>query len=762
MFPPEDSPTASFPYRIESQVGVGSMGIVYKAVEVALERTVAIKVLRPSMLEEETPEVQDDLRRRFLQEARAAATLSHPGVTTVYRVGEEGGIPYIVMEWLAGRTLEEMLEEGSRFSVAAAARLLVDLLDTLQVAHTHGVIHRDIKPGNLVLLDDGRLKVTDFGIALLQGRELVKTQAGVVLATPKFAAPEQLRGIEVDGRSDLFAVGILLYRLVSGQYPFEGQSFMELANAILAKEPTPVRDLVADVPLGIEAILRTALHKERRDRFESAAAMAQALHPFTVNAAPDVPPSAETAPAKKSVVSTIRIGPAHYELPADPRLAMVRVVDGWPSKPLSRQPIAPLLDRLLEKPFHAPAFAGALSVGDTCLFLRGGVLLGAIDRRTGQRGDQVVEGLPEAAVPTLFPLPANLPEGVVTLMASILHPPKVRHADLDSSFVNLPALASKLREEKFDGMLRLQRGEAWALIFFDQGNNALSVFSKGWDQVQVEESWQRWVSEVSVRATVEEKHERPLNLWYRRGFREFPFLVRPIDQEATKANPSKGSGSGSSSSARVRQMFQSSHAHPLATGQLKLHISPAEGSTTPAGHIGYEQAPAFRLLSWMLDELPQFLARREKTQAWKYLSEWIPLVRNARLHHELPRSGSRESDYFDLVTSDEQGKVLHLGQRMAGMSADIFEEFLQKVIEAKTARIKGGDIGGVVLVAPEFGDDVLEAYAERVKNRRSSTFFGMEESLTGYAGFVRIGARRGFHLLLVQEHPKTFEPLLPA
>lgn len=757
MFPPEDAPTESFPYRIEAQIGVGSMGIVYKAVEEALERTVAIKVLRPSMLAEEPPAVQDELRRRFLQEARAAATLAHPGVTTVYRVGEEAGVPYMVMEWLSGRTLEDLLEEQSRIPIAQAARLLVTLLETLQVAHTHGVIHRDIKPGNLVLLDDGRLKVTDFGIALLQGRELVKTQAGVVLATPKFAAPEQLRGIEVDGRADLFAAGILLYRMVSGQYPFDGNSFMELANAILAKDPVPLHEVLPEAPAGLAAVVRTALSKERRDRFENAAAMAEALRPFA--AVGEEGARVGVSPVEKSAAATLRIGPAQHEMPADPKRAMVRVAEGWSAKPLHRQEIIPLLDRLLEKPFHAPAFAGALMVGEACLFISEGVLLAAVDRRTGEGGDAVIERLPETVAPSLHPLPEGLPESLLALMTSVLHPAKVRHGNLDSSFVNLPALAGKLHEERFDGALRLKHGEAWGLIFFAEGNNVLSVFSEGWGEVPVEESWQRWVSENSVRASVEEKNLRPLHLWYRRVLRDFAFQVRPIDRKTGKPHEP---GSEASTGSRIRQMFQTNSAHPLATGQLMLHISPSEENSAPPEAGSYEQAPAYRLLGWLLEKLPRYLIERDKVQPWKYLSEWIPLVRSARIYHDLPRVGSRETDTFDLVTSDGDGKVLHLAHWVANLSAERFEAFLDRVIQAKTARIKGGDVGGALLVAPKFSDDVLEAYAERIKSRGGSSFFSMEESFTGYAGFVRIGARRGFHLLLVEERDGKFEPLLPT
>jgi len=762
MFPPENAPTASFPYRIVEQVGTGSMGIVYKAVETELDRTVAIKVLRQSMLDEEPPQVQDELRRRFLQEARAAAALSHPGVTTVYRVGEEGGLPYMVMEWLSGRTLEEILEERPRFGVAVACRLAVAVLETLDAAHRGGVVHRDIKPSNLVLLDDGRLKVTDFGIALLRGRELVKTQAGVVLATPKFASPEQLRGVEVDGRADLFSTGILLYRLLTGHYPFQGSSFMELANAILQQEPTPVRELQPDVPAGLEAAIRRALRKDREKRFPTATKMAAELRPFgqqekTGAGAGSGRRPAVRAPKVDDSTPTVRVGPVVRELPQEPRRAVVRVVTGWTGRELDRQPTSALIDRLIEKPLHAPPFAGGVQIDGSCLLFAGGMLLGAVDTATGESGDGVVASLPETSTPRLHPVPEGLSPELVVLLATVLQPPAYRQSHLDSSFINLPALAQKLHEEKFDGIFRLVRGEAFGLVFFVGGATVLAAYSEGWGDVPLDQSWQHWVSEVPVRASVEEKNARPLGDWYRRAFPDLAFDVQPVAEDTG----SSGGSTSASSSSRILQLFGSSRSKQLETGRLALRVSPAGGSRGSSdGPVSYDQAPAYRFLSWMVEELPPFFVEREKIAPWRYLVEWVPLVRKAWLHCSLERPGERESDDFDLVTADADGKVLHLGQRLAKPTPESFRAFTERAIAAKTARKKTGDVGGVFLIAPSFPEPVLEAYRDTVHGGTGS-WFDVEESFTGYAGFVRIGARRGFHLLLVEEEDGgSFKPLI--
>ncbi len=751
MFPLKNTPTDRFPYRIEREVGRGSMGVVYQAHEVALERPVAIKALLDSASDQDESH-REEVKRRFLQEARSAAALSHPGITTVYRVGQEVEVPYIVMEWLEGNNLEQILTAKGRLRISQSVRIVLALLDALEIAHRGGVVHRDIKPSNIMLLRDGRLKVTDFGIATFQGRELVQTQAGVVLATPKYASPEQLQGARVDGRSDLFSTGILLYHLLTHKYPFEGDSFMELATAVLQKPPVPIRNLLPDLPPALDGIIQTALRKNRDDRFQSASEMADRLRTLTGQGSAEVA-AATTATAQQPAATTSAGSLDRKDLPQDAKLAIVNAVCSWPGKQMGQQRVLTLLDRLLEKPLHAPAFAGALKVDNTCLFLYDGLLLGAVDQQTGLSGDEVAESLPSHANPTLYPVPESLSGRIIPLMTTLLMPPRLRHADLDTTYINLPAMVQKLKEEGFDGLLRLQRGAASGWIFFDRGQDVLSLYSGGWDGVPLDQSWQRWVSKHNVRASIEEKAQIPLGLWYRKALRNFVCNVEPVEVSGDALDGGKKPGS------TITRIFQTPRS--TASGSLLLRVSPAKDEGQPEGvDTHYEQDPIFRFLSWSLDELPRFLEERERISRWKYLSEWLSLVRRARLHHDLPRPGSRDADLFDLVTTNGQGKVLHIGQRVAKASAASLQQFKNKVIEAKTARKKTGDVGGAFLIAPSFDEDTLKAYGESVQETKSGRWFAVEESFTGYEGFVRIGPRRGFHLMLVREREQGFEPLL--
>lgn len=752
-FPPPE-PTDTFPYRIEERIGSGSMGIVYRAVDVRLDRPVAIKTLRQAVLAEASSEDRKEMQARFQDEAKTAGRLSHPGITTVHSVGSEGGVAYFVMEWLEGKTLEDLIAERGRLPIGEAAHIIVALLDILAVAHRAGVVHRDVKPANILVLEDGRVKVTDFGIALaMEGDRTAHTKAGVVLATPKYASPEQLRSSQIDARSDLFSTGVVFYHLLTGDWPFEGKKFFDLANAILQKEPKPLRTYLADVPPAVEAVVRKALSKLAAERFADAEEMAMPLRELATAGDWSAVSSSSLPIAGRTGTGTSDHLPRVYrDLPEDQALAIVGLIRSWDGQELPSQPTQALLERLLDKPLHADAFAGALMVDGICLFIENATLWGAVNSQTGEQGDPVASRLPKKSKAVLYPVPAIYPPRFVSLLTSILHPPRRRQSDLDSTFINLPALAQKLGDEKFEGVLRFHRGPAYGLLFFVDGILAASLFSDGWNDVPIERGWVHWVEDYPVVAHVEERASSPLGYWYRHALKNLAVEVKILTGK-------DGDGDGGTTSSRIRELFKSPRGD-ASSRMVRLGIHPIDRSLSD---VDYEQSPAYLFLTWMLKELPVRLAERGKTSHWRYLSEWLPMVQKALFYHELPRPESREEDFFDLVTTDENNKVLHVAERMAQSSEKGFKDFLDRVLMAKHSRVKTGDIGGAFLIAPEFDDDTLTIYDETIQGSMSGSLLGLGEALTGYEGFVRIGPRRGFHLLLVEETPDGgYEPLIPS
>jgi len=253
-------------YEILGELGRGAMGIVYRATDPVIGRTVAVKTIRLS--EEGTGLNRSELLSRFKTEARAAGLLAHPNIVVVYDAGEENGLFYITMELIEGKSLQSLLDFGHGFPVSRILRILEQTCSALQFAHERNVIHRDIKPANLMLTADDTVKITDFGTAkILQFGTAQQTTH--VMGTPSYMSPEQVKGRPVDGRSDIFSLGVMLYEMLTGEKPFPGQSITTVIYKIVNEEPIPPRQLNPSIHPGLNDIVMRALAKEPDDRYQS-------------------------------------------------------------------------------------------------------------------------------------------------------------------------------------------------------------------------------------------------------------------------------------------------------------------------------------------------------------------------------------------------------------------------------------------------------------------------------------------------------------
>lgn len=293
-------------YRVVRPIGVGGMGHVFLVDHVRLQKQLALKVLSPEVLELEGGEAQ---KARFLREARAASRLQHPGIVEVIDFGStKAGLPFIVMEYLSGEDLADRLDRTGPMTWPQAKGFIVQVLEALAVAHAHGVVHRDIKPENCFLSRSAAgtetVKLVDFGIAKVLTEVAGAgplTQRGELLGTPQYMSPEQALGRAVDSRSDVYAVGVLLYELLSGAPPFDHGTPMEVLTNQITTPPPPLAERVPGLvlPPGAVELIDRALAKEPDDRYESAAAMIEALHRVDAPPAPG-PVSEEVAPISSS------------------------------------------------------------------------------------------------------------------------------------------------------------------------------------------------------------------------------------------------------------------------------------------------------------------------------------------------------------------------------------------------------------------------------------------------------------------------------
>ena len=259
-------------YAISATLGTGAMGVVYKGHDENIDRTVAIKTIRKAAFSAD--ELTEALGR-FKREAQAAGRLLHNNIVTVYEYGEEEETAFIAMEFAQGHTLKKLLQAGRGFSVRVIKNISRQLLTGLQYAHDHGVIHRDIKPENILICREGRIKIMDFGIARVESSSL--TSAGTFMGTPAYMAPELFADQEADARTDIFAVGVVLYQLFTGSKPFRGSSMTAIMHQVIYEEPPPPSRLSSTISPEVDKVLRTALAKDPAQRYASAKELRRAI-----------------------------------------------------------------------------------------------------------------------------------------------------------------------------------------------------------------------------------------------------------------------------------------------------------------------------------------------------------------------------------------------------------------------------------------------------------------------------------------------------
>jgi serine/threonine-protein kinase len=342
-------------YRILGELGRGAMGVVYRAKDPALDREVALKTINLA----DDAEERVAYEKRFFQEAKAAGKLTHPHIVTTYDFGEEEGVAYMAMELLDGTELRERLREGA-LPAAEAVDIARQVADALAFAHERGVVHRDVKPGNIMLLARGQAKIMDFGIARMRTTADFKTSTGMVLGTPKYMSPEQIGGLPVDNRSDIFSLGIVLYEMLTGVRLFAGDDVTQITHNVQSTEPEPPTRLNPELPAMLDFIVARALKKDAavryQDAYELAADLATCLAELRVSEAID---DADKE-AGRDTTKTVKLdqadkAPAAHSIVTDTRLPVSRQFDSSAAlarlaKPSKREP-----RQILQAP-HAVGF----------------------------------------------------------------------------------------------------------------------------------------------------------------------------------------------------------------------------------------------------------------------------------------------------------------------------------------------------------------------------------------------------------------------
>lgn len=309
----QEMPKSLGRYEIVRELGKGAMGIVYEGVDPVIGRRVAIKTARRDVLESSGR--AEELMERFLREAHAAGSMNHPGIITIYDADEENGVAYIAMEYIDYGNLQDYLKKRGHIDPEEAVEIAVSICNALHAAHDAGVVHRDIKPANIMVRPDGTIKIADFGIAHTDDSQL--TQEGAMVGTPHYMSPEQFMGQKVDGRSDLFCVGVMLYEMLTNERPFDGEVLSTVMHKVIKVDPIDPKELNFSVPDALSKVVLKSLAKNPRNRYQTGRAMAAALaeslkehpDPAILSLAPvEAPPGSATVVTRPPEPGTVVSG----------------------------------------------------------------------------------------------------------------------------------------------------------------------------------------------------------------------------------------------------------------------------------------------------------------------------------------------------------------------------------------------------------------------------------------------------------------------
>lgn len=742
QFPPLQ-PTPGFPYRIVGPAGQGAMGAVYRAEEPELERPVAIKVIRPAFLRELSRDAARSVRRRFLQEARAAAKLSHPSVVTIYRVGTERGWPYIAMEWLDALSVEDWLRTRGTLSATLVVKLALAVLDALDSAHEQGIIHRDIKPGNIMISADEKIKIVDFGIARMRDSNLARTMPGQVLGTPWYAAPEQLASEPLDRRADLYGLSAVLYEALVGEAPYSQDSLIKLLHAHQNSDVVPVHQRVAQVPRALSDIISRGLQKDPDHRFPNARAMAQAIIALQDTGAAAMSGSGSMRASRRTQiilpdVTMERLG--EFRTPA----MVIDYARTWTERHVGAIGRDDLIREISDRPLHADPFCGAVEASGIWLLVAQGLIHTAFDPEGQVLGDAAIESLPAICDATLYSAPRSLAPGTISLLAAALQPGPVEQGPLDSMVSDLVELQDRLQRDDFDGLMRLSTDEAQGWVFFRQGQRILDIFGGDWEGADDGQRWEEWIDVVSATATVERRKPRFPAVTFRQQLQGLRLIVERPDPLA-------------SSSVREDAVTEAQAIALVPSRQSREELS--RGKST-IGHL-VRSDPAWRLARYAVGALPLQFEQHGRDDRWRRLLASFPEIDSVILHDTLA-VGDGDKATFDAVTCDGQGRRRHLLDQIALGSADAVEAFVKRVMAVKCAGKKGAHIDGAVLMAPRFDDDALQRWMALQDEASGGIFRSAIDSWTHQEGIFYCDGGP-LHILLVEDaEGQDKRPLMPA
>ena len=765
-------------YQLKQELGRGGMGVVYLGQDTRLDRPVAIKVL--TLNSASGSEHQQESILRFQREAKVIARLNHPHIVSIFDVQQKGNQYYMIMEYADGKTLAA-LAGSERLTPQWVARIGYQVCQALAYAHEQQIIHRDIKPGNIILTRRGEAKLMDFGIAQLQVEGTRLTQAGAVMGSLAYASPEQIQDVtSVDHRSDLYSLGVTLYELITGQLPYQATQLSGLILEVLSQQPLPsVRALKPELPEVLDHILMRALSKRREDRYQSAQAMARDLanlagesklsHAtmtgFTLDFSQTDP--GKTSLRRGTLLKRTRLDPQLMQTLERNRHWLLEMSADWKKDTLSGSKLKPVFAKLGEMALFGNTFSGLLVIDQTFVcFVSEGLFTGIVHLSTGQFGSELFAGLPET--PHSLEL-RQAPEGqhhTPLLLANLTaRQGEVLQSQLDASLIESEALLASLNEPEraFSGYIVCHTTEN---IFYFGYLKGLSVFHASAlpdTEASADLDLQGLLSEKGGVLSIYRCQPALVGPSVQNLLRQAHLEVRYAKPEGTRLQSLVDLGEDEWPPHLLKEVKENLSLHLNWEGQSHFQLAGQTHEAAPFLH----QSLNYHLARWIIQDYFFKINASGNTTALKYIYTWIAATQSLWFEQELMGADGKPRCFSAVshgeVPGEGRSKVLHLFRIGSGQEADVLR-FLEDAIAVKKHLTKTGDIGGALyLSTTEYSSEALKLFYARTVEPRKGLGLGALDKLTKYKGFVRMGMGRGFHLNLLQYQPEsqTIEVVAP-
>ena len=719
-------------YRRKGKICDCTLGAIYLARDEANDRDVALKQLS-------FPRDQDFRHlRAFVARIDDARKLQHDNIIATYGIIHEAFDVSIAMELMRCKTLQQKLDAGASFSVNAVLSIGIQLASALQYAHDSGIYHGSVNAHHVYLRKDGVVKLNNFGFNY--------SIEGVPIGPPTSRAPEQWRGEPLNRLSDVYGLGILLYQLLSGRFPYRASNGEQLRERVMTLPPLPLESLAPKVPFKLHQIVMRAIEKQPEHRFQTMTEMEMALREVAqepgMNSRTDAFLIHELN-NQPFIANDIDFSRTHWPL---------QVLNSWPARHIRQRSRDEMIDWLLDPAQHSEPFTGVAILDlNYMLMCWHGFLIACIDLNTHRYGDAVLQSLPEDVEEMTVFTPVNLHlRPFALLLATILRDPEPLYDRLHSDRFVAAEFISKLEHDKFTGVLKFSFDEhmAWAgyeagvFIFLLKNDYSTTPFEKN-APFDPERACNGQPFTVDVYAT----SFTPLQAGLVRYLKSLLLHVSfaGVRQQMPELLRLKSRQLRSIRATELREHCQLTTEPGVLAGEF------AFGDRTIRGHdvLALDHNTAF--CRWMLCDLYVHLLAEGHKDALKYLVSWLPEISYIRLHHALADADGNQH-LFDIVTFDAKGKVLHVVRNgMADIEA--FDRFVSDVTAVKQYYMDRGDLGAAIYRTQQPVDEALHIHWQSqagIKGGKSLLKMSRLDVFSGLKSFVRLASNRGFHLLLAE------------